>query len=118
MLRPGLAIRAARRAQAGFILEGSALRPEYLADWQADDLLALCFHAESETLGARIRHESAYATRSDDTKRAIDKFTERSVRENTVLVASAEECGVRLIDTTDFSNTERLIDELRSALTR
>ncbi|MBZ6076472.1 hypothetical protein [Microvirga puerhi] len=105
-------IKAAREAGRGFILEGSALRPEYLSDWEIGEALVICLHAESDALRERIEKGSAHSQQSDQTKRAIDKFVERSIRENEALVASANKQGIRLVDVTDLADLERLTHEL------
>ncbi len=109
-------IKAAREAGAGFILEGAALRPEYLSDWEIDEALVICLHAERDALRERIERESAYSQQNDQTKIAIDKFVERSARENEALVKTAVRHKVLLVDVTDLKNFDRLTRELTSRL--
>ena len=49
-------------------------------------------------------------------KNAIDKFVERSVRENEALVKTAIRHKVLLVDVTDLKNVDRLTRELTSRL--
>jgi 2-phosphoglycerate kinase len=109
-------IKAAREAGGGFILEGAALRPEYLSDWEIGEALVVCLHAECDALRKRIERESAYSQQSDEMKIAIDSFVERSVRENEALVKPAMRHKVLLVDVTDLRNVDRLTRELASRL--
>ena len=105
-------IKAAREAGGGSLLEGAALRPEYLSDWEIGEALVICLHAERDALRERIERESAYSQQSDRMKIAIDKFVERSVRENEALVKTAIRHKVLLVDVTDLKNVDRLTKEL------
>jgi 2-phosphoglycerate kinase len=109
-------IKAAREAGSGFILEGAALRPEYLSDWEIGEALVICLHAERDALRERIERESAYSQQGDLIKITIDKFVERSVRENEALVKGAVRHKVLLADVTDLKNFDRLTRELTSRL--
>jgi 2-phosphoglycerate kinase len=109
-------IKAAREAGSGFILEGAALRPEYRSDWEIGEALVICLHAERDALRERIERESAYSQQSDLIKITIDKFVERSVRENEALVKGAIRHKVLLPDVTDLKNFDRLTRELTSRL--
>jgi 2-phosphoglycerate kinase len=109
-------IKATRKAGDGFILEGAALRPEYLPDWAIGEALVMCLHAEPYALRERIERESSYSQQSDQTKIAIDKFVERCVRENEALVEAAIRHKVLLVDVTDLKNADRLTRELTSRL--
>jgi 2-phosphoglycerate kinase len=109
-------IKAAREAGGGFILEGAALRPEYLSDWEIGEALVICLHAERDALRERVERESAYSQQSDQMKIAIDKFMERSVRENEALVKAAIRHKVLLVDVTNVKNFDPLTRELTSRL--
>lgn len=116
-MRPliGDAIEKAKRA-GGFVLEGAALRPEHLDDWDLDGVRPLCLFADDAVLRDRIMAASGHEKRDDEMKRAIDKFIERSLRENRALVAAARERGIDLVDVTDYGGADRyfaaLIGEL------
>jgi 2-phosphoglycerate kinase len=109
-------IKATRNADDGFILEGAALRPEYLPDWEISEALVMCLHAEPRALRERIEKESSYCQQSDPTKTAIDKFVERSVRENEALVEAAIRHKILLVDVTDLKSADRLTKELTARL--
>lgn len=98
-----------------FILEGAALRPEYLADWEVSDALAVCLHADDSVLRERISAGSRYSERSRETKLAIDMFIERSLRENGALVEAAKQYGLYLIDV-DRADTESSVAMQMKAL--
>ncbi|MDZ5449216.1 hypothetical protein [Labrys sp. ZIDIC5] len=109
-------IKALREAGGGFILEGAALRPDYLPDWEIGDTLAICLHIEPRALRERIERESRYIQREERTKTAIDKFAERSVRENDAFIESAIRHDIPLMDVTDPNTADRLTEELISRL--
>jgi 2-phosphoglycerate kinase len=85
----------------GFVMEGSALRPEHLAYLEQDDVLALCLYADAEFLAERIRRESDYEARQQDLRQLIDAFIVRSVRDNKEVIAAAREHRVWLVDAAD-----------------
>lgn len=112
----GQNIKTAREMGEGFVLEGSALRPEYLADWRIGNALAVCLHVDSDVLRERILIGSGYSQQSDSIKCAIEKFVERSIRENMDLAESALKHNIQVIDVTDFDEADRLTKELVSRL--
>lgn len=112
----GAEIEALRGAGDGFILEGAALRPEYLAEWQVGAALSVCLHVEPHALRDRIHRGSNYSQQSADMKFVIDRFTERSIRENDALADAAIKHRVQLVDVTDVSDADRLAKELSSRL--
>lgn len=109
-------ISALREAGCGFVLEGAALRPEYLAGWPVGDALAVCLHVETEVLRARIRANSDYARQGESMRLAIDKFTERSLRENDALAEAAARLDVPVVDVTDIRDADELARQLASRL--
>ncbi|WP_026784372.1 hypothetical protein [Pleomorphomonas koreensis] len=117
-MRPliGARITALREAGRGFVLEGAALRPEYLAGWPFGDALAVCLRVETDVLRARIRQGSGYARQGEPMRLAIDKFTERSLRENDALAEAAVRLDVPVIDVTDLRDADRLAQRLASRL--
>ncbi|MGB5821848.1 MAG: hypothetical protein WBG90_20360 [Saonia sp.] len=97
----------------GFILEGAALRPEYLEGWGIAPKSAVCLHADANTLKARMLESSEYATHAPDIRTAIDAFIQRSLTENDVLAETSARHGLRVLDTTDAEprSIARLIAE-------
>lgn len=89
------------REPGGFVMEGSALRPESMAGLGPDDLLVLCLHADADFLVERIRQESDYATREPGQRQLIDAFISRSLRDNDEIIAAAREHRIWLVDGAD-----------------
>lgn len=116
-MRPAIR-EALRRAESGgpFILEGSALRPGYRADWTVLPAVAVCLYAEDDAVRERILFESDYARQPEPIQRATHKFITRSVRENRALAEEAKQNGVQLIDTTDVGGADRAADHILSML--
>lgn len=109
-------IKALCEAGSGFILEGAALRPEYVPDWGIGEAVAVCLHVEPQVLRERIARESHYSRRDGRLKTAIDKFAERSVRENEAFIEAAIRHDIPLMDVTDPEAADRLAVELTSRL--
>lgn len=105
-------VREMFQASRAFVLEGSALRPEYLSAWDIDDALSICLHADDNTLRRRIEVASNRSAQGKPMKIAIDKFIERSLRENAALAEAAERHGVTLFDVTHITSAESLIEKL------
>lgn len=91
-------IEARRQLSKPFILEGSALRPEYMARIKAGVVRPVLLHGDNEFLrirlieGSRLQHvDQASAT-------VIRKFIERSLRENSEFVKTARELNIQCID--------------------
>lgn len=99
-------------ADGGFIMEGSALRPEVVATLNDTGLLAVCLYAKAEFLEERMKRESGYHDRDARQKRFIDKFIARSLRDNRELREAAQAHGIRLIDVTDPIGLERATEHL------
>lgn len=105
-------------AGSGFILEGAALRPEYLDGWGIPPNSATCLHADTSTLKARMRESSDYATHTHDMRVAIDAFIQRSLTENDELADSAARHGVRVFDTAvadPGSIAQQIVDQMGGA---
>ncbi|MEO1790512.1 MAG: hypothetical protein AAFR34_12490 [Pseudomonadota bacterium] len=86
---------------AGLVMEGAALRPEYLEGWGIPPKSAVCLYADANTLKTRMRENSEYATHAPDMRMAIDAFIQRSLTENDVLAEASARRGLCLLDTTD-----------------
>ena len=93
------------------IVEGAALRPEYLAEWGVPAERALCLFSDPEVLRARIMAASRYEGQPTFVKRAIKGFVARSLAENTALAEAARAAGIACVDTSEFS---RMPDVLAS----
>ena len=109
-------VRTLREAGDSFILEGAALRPEYCPDWKIDGALVVCLHVEPLALRERIERESRHARQDDRTKIAIEKFVERSIRENEAFIEAATRHDIPLMDVTAPDSADRLARDLISRL--
>ncbi|MGJ4855213.1 hypothetical protein AB4037_19185 [Labrys sp. KB_33_2] len=109
-------LQALRQEGNGFVLEGAALRPEYCPDWAIGAALVICLHAEPRALRERIERGSRYSQQDDRMKIAIDKFAERSVRENEAFVEAATRHDIPLMNVSDPNSADRLAKDLISRL--
>jgi len=109
-------IRAVRGPGEGLVLEGSALRPELIADLDREKVLAVGLHADPAFLRDRMMSQSGYARRDDHGRLLIDRFITRSLRDNDQIVHDANRLGLRLLDAADAGALERLAEELVGVL--
>lgn len=100
------------QASRTFVLEGSALRPEFLSAWDIGDALCMCLYADDDILRRRIEAASNRSAKSDPMKTAIDKFIERSLRENDALAEAANRNGVTLFDVSHVTSAKNLVQKL------
>lgn len=105
-------IEVARQAGRRLVLEGAALRPEYVAPLLTDDMVVVLLYADDNFLLARMRAAASYEARDAGERRIIDAFIDRSLRENAALQAAAREAGFRMIDAADAPAMADLADEL------
>jgi len=111
-------IGAACAADRGLVLEGSALRPEHLADLGCPQVQAIGLHAGPDFLRRRIEAESAYSARDAFRRSLIDRFIVRTQRDNALIVEQAGRLGLRLVNVEDQGSLDRLFDELTVGLAR
>ncbi len=98
-----------------FVLEGAALRPEYMAQFEQEDILPLFLYADDAFLRRRMLEESRRAD-ADGTKAAIiDKFIERSIRENREMLEAAGAADIRCIDVAAPGALDALVKEFSAA---
>lgn len=94
------------------ILEGSALRPEFLAEIAGPQNVCICLYASAELIQKRIYANSHYADLPPELRSLVDAFLERSVRDNEANALAAKQHGIQLIDVAD----ETAIAQLKSKL--
>lgn len=82
----------------GLVLEGSALRPEFLEEFKPSRLQMIGLFAENTFLKRRIESASHYSERDDATRMQIDRFINRSLTDNEHLVAAGQRIGLPLLD--------------------
>lgn len=108
----GPMIEAERAAGRRFVLEGAALRPEYIAPLLSEETVGVLLHAEDAFLLARMRSASGYDAREPAERVIIDAFIDRSLRENAALLESARQVGLMVVDAADEWAVADLADEL------
>lgn len=101
-------IEAARQTQLPFVCEGAALRPEYIAPLMSEEMSGVFLYADNEFLRERMRSEAKYRQCDDNRRSIIDKFIDRSLRDNAEMLVVARNQGLRIVDVSD----ERAVDDL------
>ncbi|KAA9361809.1 AAA family ATPase [Ochrobactrum quorumnocens] len=96
-----------------FIFEGAALRPEYLATLNPAFTSCICLYAEADFLQERMRSEAGYSRVDALHQAIIDKFIERSLRENIEMQAAAQTHHMKLVNVADSGAMDELYDELK-----
>lgn len=86
-----------QRAQP-FVLEGAALRPEYVAELEPGSVTAVFLYADDDFLRQRMLDEARRDERYEQKAGIINKFIERSLRENRDMLESARAADIRCID--------------------
>lgn len=109
-------VATAQLSSGGFVLEGSALRPEKVAGLEGFHGEAICLTAPEEFLVARIRNESGYSGRTDAQRRHIDKFMVRSLRDNLELADAARRHDIAVLDVSDARAFEEATAQLARKL--
>ncbi|MGI9450765.1 MAG: hypothetical protein ACR2QH_09045 [Geminicoccaceae bacterium] len=90
-----------------FVLEGSALRPEYIASQAAPETMIVCLHADHAFLRHRMYRQSGYEQLEQDHQAIVDKFIERSLRDNDENLSAARDHGLQCIDARDQEAVDR-----------
>ena len=91
-------IEARRQLSKPFILEGSALRPEYMARIKAGVVRPVLLHGDNEFLRIRLIEGSRLQHVDQASAAVIKKFIERSLRENSEFIKTARELNIQCID--------------------
>ncbi len=105
-------IEAERSARRPFVLEGAALRPEYMATIVSREIFGVLLHAPDDFLVERMRSAAAYEQRDDAERGLIDAFIDRSLRENADFHAAARQAGLGMVDASDERAVAGLFEEL------
>lgn len=105
-------IEAERSAGLPFVLEGAALRPEYIAPLVSDQIFGVLLHADDAFLVDRIRSAADYPQRGGVERGLIDAFIDRSLRENAAFYGAAQEAQLKIVDAADERAVADLFDEL------
>lgn len=94
------------------MLEGSALRPEFITELDLRNVVPVGLHAGQTFLKKRMEAESGYHEQDGRMRLLIDKFILRSPRDNEKTVEAANRLGLRLVDVGEDGNLDRLAEEL------
>jgi 2-phosphoglycerate kinase len=94
------------------IFEGAALRPEFISPLLDSTVAGVFLHADNDFLLERMRSEARYQDATAKRQRIMDAFIERSLRENTEMLASAQEHRVPIVDVTQGEELEKLLTDL------
>ncbi|QNP80279.1 hypothetical protein [Agrobacterium tumefaciens] len=94
------------------IFEGAALRPELISPLLGSTVAGVFLHAGNDFLLERMRSHAQYEDATADRRRIMDAFIERSLRENTDMLASAQEHHLPVVDVTQPQAFETLLTDL------
>jgi len=94
------------------IFEGAALRPEFISPLLGGTVAGVFLHAGNDFLLERMRSHAQYDDATASQRRIMDAFIERSLRENTEMLASAQQHHVPVVDVTKPQALETLVADL------
>ena len=88
------------------VLEGSALRPEFIAPWLStlddpDRVDARWLHADADLLTARIRTSSRWQALTPARRQLVDRFLARTLKDNEVTAEAARRYGLAVVRADD-----------------
>jgi len=86
------------RSPNGVVLEGSALWPEFAASLDSTRTAAIWLTASDELFRERIHANSKYSSKSAQERKMIDKFLERTIAYNTLMVKAVNCHAFTLLD--------------------
>lgn len=99
-------------ARTPVIFEGAALRPELISPLLRNTVAGVFLYAGNDFLLERMRSHARYEDATADKRRIMDAFIERSLRENTDMLASAREHHVPVVDVTQPQAFETLLTDI------
>ncbi len=91
---------------AGIVLEGSALWPEFIVDADLPKIAAIWLTASEEVLRQRIHVGSLYGSKSPRERKIIDRFLDLTIAYNTRMGDAVSRNGFILVDVERFSVKE------------
>ena len=102
-----------------FILEGSALRPECTAGLGLHGVSIVHLYSDHDFIRDRMQRKSRYDDNLDRYHRLlVDRFVDRSLRDNDRSLTAAREHGLLCIDVRDTAAVERLRADMVSLTNR
>jgi hypothetical protein len=103
---------------AGLVMEGSALLPARIARLLSSDVQAVWLVASDDLIERRIKSESGYSSRDNDSQFLIEKFVKRALAFNRFIAGEVSRLNLRKIEIDSDSEGHvlcaRLLDALRS----
>lgn len=94
------------------IFEGAALRPEFISPLLGGTVAGVFLHAGNDFLLERMRSHAQYDDATASQRQIMDAFIERSLRENTEMLASAQQHHLPVVDVTKPQALETLVANL------
>ena len=94
------------------IFEGAALRPEFISPLLGGTVAGVFLHAGNDFLLERMRSHAQYDDATASQRQIMDAFIERSLRENTEMLASAQQHHLPVVDVTKPQALETLVADL------
>ncbi len=91
---------------AGVLLEGPALWPEFVTDLNFDRVAALWLTASDDVFRQRIHDESMYGSKSSRGRKLVDKFLQRTLVYNSLMIDVVSRHGFVLFDVSQSSVAE------------
>lgn len=102
-------IETRRQLSKPFILEGAALRPEYMAGIEPGLVRPVVLYSDNEVLRLRLSEASRLRDADEASAVVIRKFINRSLRENSELLERARETGIPCVDIAVPGALDRLL---------
>lgn len=102
----------AARSGERLVVEGSALRPEFVMDREPGEAVAVYLHADEGQLRQRILDGSRYDERDRRHRDLIEAFIKRSLQDNSEIVVAARERGLRTINVAEVAELEAFYEEI------
>ena len=90
----------------GTVLEGSALWPEFATSLDFDKVAALWLKAGDDVFRQRIYVGSRYGSKSPRERKMIDKFLQRTLAYDALMVDAVSRNGFMLVDVLQSNVTE------------
>lgn len=105
-------IETSMNTESALILEGSALRPEYLADFVGTKAECLCLWAPDALITQRIYANSDYARLAPDQRKLVNAFLQRSLKDNVAIRESAQVCNIPYVDVSKVGAMSHVVKKL------
>lgn len=94
------------------VLEGSALLPETVESMRGGGVTLVWLVADSALLTSRVRDSGRYNKAEPDQQLLIDRFIERSVRFNQLIVDQTTRLGLRTLAVDDGMSLDQIANQI------